>query len=215
MMPDPSPVPQAPVAWYRLPAVWGKRLYNWMIHWADTPYGVPALFCLSFAESSFFPIPPDVLLMALAMGQPARSYYFALICSAGSVLGGLAGYMIGYFFWEAVHGIFIPHVFSQELFDMVCRKYQEESFLIVFLAAFTPIPYKVITIAGGVCQISVPGFLLASAVGRSGRFFIVSTVFYFFGAPAKKFIDKYFEALSLAFGVLLVLGFVAAQRYLK
>ena len=104
------------VPWYRYPSIWLRRLYNWVIHWADTPYSVPALFLVAFIESSFFPIPPDVLLMALALGRPSKAFYFALICSLGSVMGGMFGYAIGYSLWNMTRPIFIPHIFSQKIF---------------------------------------------------------------------------------------------------
>ncbi|MDP2654249.1 MAG: YqaA family protein [Candidatus Omnitrophota bacterium] len=198
--------------WYRQPSLWARRLYNWVIHWASTPYAVPALFIVAFVESSIFPIPPDVLLMAMALGRPAQAFFYAFICSLGSVIGGLLGYVIGYFLWEAARSFFIPNVFSQELFDLVQKKYELYSFWVVFIAAFTPIPYKIFTIAGGVCHINLGGFILASAIGRSARFFIVATILYFLGEKAKRFIEKHFEWLTLAFGILLAGGFVLIKK---
>lgn len=191
---------------------WVKRLYNWVLHWADTPYGVPALFILAFAESSFFPIPPDVLLIALALSRPKRSLYFAAICSIGSVLGGVAGYGIGYYFWDAIGQPIIDFYHAQAAYESVQIAYQENAFIAVFTAAFTPIPYKVFTIAGGICKIDLLGDLvLGSALGRSLRFFIVALLFFFFGPPIKKFIDRYFELLTVIFTLLLIGGFLAIK----
>ncbi len=120
---------------------WLKRLYHWVLHWAETPYGTPALFLLAVAESSFFPIPPDVLLIALALGRPKKSFLFAAVCSIGSVLGGILGYCIGWFLWEQVHPFFVSYVFSQQVFDTVQDLYQTHAFWTVFTAGFTPIPY--------------------------------------------------------------------------
>lgn len=201
--------------WYCLPFVWIKRMYHWVLHWADTPYGVPALFVLAFAESSFFPIPPDVLLIALALAKPRRSLWYAAVCSVGSVLGGMAGYGIGFFLWDTVGQPIINFYHAQATFVTVQGYYQENAFFYVFTAAFTPIPYKVFTIAGGICQISFwQDLILASLIGRSARFFLVAALFYFFGPPIKKFIDRYFELLTLIFGVLLVGGFLAI-KYLR
>lgn len=206
-----STSPPSP-AWYQAPFVWLKKLYQWVLHWADTPYGMPALFLLAFAESSFFPIPPDVLLIALALSKPRKSLWFATVCSIGSVLGGMAGYGIGYFFWETVGQPIINLYQAQAVFAKVQGYYQQNAFLYVFTAAFTPIPYKVFTIAGGICQIRFwQDLVLASLIGRSLRFFMVAGLFYFFGPPIKQFIDRYFELLMIVFSILLVGGFVAIK----
>lgn len=189
-----------------------RRLYDWVLHWAKTPYGAWALFLLAFAESSFFPIPPDVLLIALAISIPARSFRYAAICCAGSLIGGLAGYGIGALGWAAVQGVFIPHIFSQAVFDRVVALYDKYDFWIVFTAAFTPIPYKVITISAGVCRINLPMFLVASVIGRAARFFLVATMIRIFGRPIRDFIEKYFNLCTIAFTLLLLGGF-AIIRY--
>ncbi|MCM8813610.1 MAG: DedA family protein [Candidatus Omnitrophica bacterium] len=203
--------PHAP-PWYAYPAMLMRRIYAWVLHWSATPYNVPALFVIAFAESSFFPVPPDVLLMAMALSMLRQAFFYALICSVGSVCGGLFGYGIGYFLWEKLHAFFIPHIFSQVLFDAVRLKYEMYSFWVVFLAAFTPIPYKIFTIAAGVCGISLPGFLLASVVGRSLRFFMVAGLLYCFGEKMKRFIERYFEWLTLAFAALIVVGFLLVKK---
>ena len=198
--------------WYLRPFVWVKKLYTWVLHWAQTRYGVPALFLLAFAESSFFPIPPDVLLIALTLSVPKKGFYYAAICSLGSVLGGMAGYGIGYFFWETIGQPIIDFYHAQAAYAAVQQAYQDNAFFAVFTAAFTPIPYKVFTIAGGICHIRLwQDLVLASIVGRSLRFFIVATLFFFFGPPIKKFIDRYFELLTVAFTLLIVGGFLAIK----
>lgn len=198
--------------WYLQPFVWVKKLYTWVLHWAETPYGVPALFVLAFAESSFFPIPPDVLLIALTLSIPKKGFYYATICSMGSVLGGIAGYGIGYFFWETIGQPIIDFYHAQAAYAAVQRAYQDNAFFAVFTAAFTPIPYKVFTIAGGICHIRLwQDLVLASLIGRSLRFFIVATLFFFFGPPIKKFIDRYFELLTIMFTLLIVGGFLAIK----
>lgn len=189
-----------------------RRLYDWVLHWAETPYGAWALFVLAFAESSFFPVPPDVLLIALAFSIPARSFRYALICAAGSLVGGLVGYGIGAGLWAALHGLFIPHLFSQAAFDYVVSLYEQYDFWVVFTAAFTPIPYKVITISAGVCRISLPMFFIASAVGRAARFFLVAALIRIFGRAIRDFIERYFNTMTVVFTILLVGGF-ALIRY--
>lgn len=189
-----------------------RKLYNWVLHWAKTPYSLPVLFGLAFIESSVFPIPPDVLLIAMVLSRPAQAFYYAGICSVGSVAGGLFGYAIGHFLWQAVHGFFIPHIFSQAAFDWVSQKYAVYSFWVVFTAAFTPIPYKIFTIAAGVCGIHLAGFLIASVIGRSMRFFLVAAILYFWGEKTKNFISRYLEWLTIAFAALLILGFIVVKK---
>jgi membrane protein YqaA with SNARE-associated domain len=185
-----------------------------VLGWADTPYGVPALFVLAFIESSFFPIPPDVLLIALALSAPTRAFRFALWCTVGSVLGGLLGYLIGYALWTTFEPYLIPRVFAREAFDAVTAKYNEYGELAVFIAAFTPIPYKVFTIAAGVAKLNLLGFTGASIVGRGGRFFLVALVIRMAGPRAKKLIDEYFN-LATILGTLLLIGGFLLIRTLK
>lgn len=188
-----------------------RRLYDWTLHWADTPYGTPALLLLSFAESSFFPVPPDVLLIALSLGRRRRALYYALICSIGSVAGGLFGYWIGHVAWDILKPYFIPYVFGQEIFDRVVDYYNARAFLYLFLAGFTPIPYKVFTIAAGVCAIPLWILLTASIIGRSARFFLVGGLIFVFGERVRRLVDTYFDRLLWAFLLLGVLGFVAVK----
>ncbi|MEZ4453232.1 MAG: YqaA family protein [Nannocystaceae bacterium] len=185
-----------------------RRLYDWVLSWADTPYGVPALFVLSFAESSFFPIPPDVLLIALCLAKPQRAFYFALWCTIASVLGGIAGYFIGYGLWATFEPLLINRVFSQENFDAVTTRYHEYGTLAVFTAAFTPIPYKVFTIAAGVAKLDLLGFIGASLCGRAGRFFLVALVIRLTGRRAKDLIDRYFNLVTILGTLLLIGGFL-------
>ncbi|HAX17229.1 MAG TPA: cytochrome B [Actinobacteria bacterium] len=201
-----------------------RRLYDWVLHWAHTPYGTPALFFLAFAESSFFPVPPDVLLIALAVSVPTRAFKYAFVCSLGSVLGGVLGYGIGYLLWYDANGdfsafarFFLDYIpgFTINVFNIVQGKYNENAFLAVFTAGFTPIPYKVFTIAGGVCKINFLEFIFASAVGRSLRFFLVAGIIWKFGEPITVWIDKYFNKLAILFTVLLIGGFLIIKLFLK
>ncbi len=197
-----------------------RKLYDWMLHWAETKYGVPALFLLAFAESSFFPIPPDVLLIPLALGARSKAIRFALVCSVASIVGGIAGYGIGYFSWwsgaeaySAVALFFFNHIpgFTEQVFLNIQEKYEIYNFLIVFTAGFTPIPFKIITISAGAFSVNFPMFLLASTVSRSARFFLVALLIRQFGEPITVFIDKYFNVLSIIFTLLLIGGFLVLK----
>ncbi|HML96012.1 MAG TPA: YqaA family protein [Thermodesulfobacteriota bacterium] len=188
-----------------------RRIYDWVLAWADTRYGVPALSLVSFVESSIFPVPPDPLLMALCMGKPERSFRYAAICSAMSVLGGIFGYLIGWAIWELVDDFFFAYVFSREVFELVGTQYENNAFIAVLTAAVTPIPYKVFTVTAGVFQISLAALIAASVIGRSARFFLEAGLIYFFGSGIKSFIDKYFNLLVTLFFVLLVLGLVGVK----
>ena len=197
-----------------------RRLYNWVLHWSNTKYGVPALFILSLSESSFFPIPPDVLLIALALGMQSKALYFAFVCSLASILGAIIGYIIGYFAWwnsigeyTAIAMFFFNHIpgFSSELFTAIQQKFDLYNFFIVFTAGFTPIPFKIITISAGAFNINFPMFIIASTISRSARFFLVALLIKKFGKPITTFIDKYFNILSIVFTILLIGGFFALK----
>ena len=179
-----------------------------MLAFADKPYGVPALFVVAFVESSFFPIPPDVLLIALALSMPHRAFRFAMWCTIGSVLGGLFGYLIGYAAWGVLEPYMLGRVFSQENFDKAAELYREWDFWAVFVAAFTPIPYKVFTITAGIAKLDLFGFTAASIVGRGARFFLVALVIRLAGERAKLLIDKYFNLATVVGTVLLIGGFL-------
>lgn len=192
-----------------------------MLSWGDSKWGALALFLFAFAESSFFPIPPDVLLIALCLGALSRSFRFAAICLAGSIVGAVVGYGIGYFLWQdstgnytALAEWFYAHVFSKEAFLRVKSLYDEYNFWVVFTAGFTPLPYKVFTISGGLFHIDIVMFLIASVISRGLRFFLIAALIWKFGAPIKSFIDKYFNWLAIAFTVLLIGSFFIVGKFL-
>lgn len=194
---------------------WHKRLYNWVINFADSRHGGTALFALSFAESSFFPIPPDVLLGPLTLGAPKKWLRFALWCSVASVIGGILGYFIGMFLWSFIGDWVIANMSWAGLTETNFAKFQgwydRHDFKIVFLCGFTPLPFKVCTISAGIAEINFLGFIIASTVSRSARFFIVAGLFGWKGEEIRPFIEKYFNWLSLAFSVLLVGGFAVIK----
>jgi len=194
-----------------------RKLYNWVLHWAETPYGLLALFLLALAESSFFPIPPDPLLIALCLGAIKKSWRFALYASIASIIGGMIGYFIGFGLWLSVDSFFFKYIpgFTESLFEQVTANFNKYGFWYVFVAGFTPIPYKVFTIASGVFKLNFFLFLLASTISRSLRFFAVAALFRKFGPEIKSFIDKYFNLFAILFFLLLFGGFLLIKLFIK
>src|SRR3989338_984232 len=188
-----------------------RKLYGWVLSWAHKKYSHLALFILAFAESSFFPVPPDVLQIALSVAKPKKSFFYALISSIGSVLGGIFGYFIGYFLFDSIGKLIIDALGYQSQFNYVGELYKSYAFLAILTAAFTPIPYKIFTIAAGFWNVGLIPLITASVIGRSARFFLVATLFYFFGPKIKEFIERYFNWLTIIFIVLLIGGFVAIK----
>jgi membrane protein YqaA with SNARE-associated domain len=185
-----------------------RKLYDWVIKWSETPYGPIALVILAFAESSFFPVPPDVLLIALAIGSPRKSLKFALYTVLASVFGAFLGYFIGYKFYELIGAKIIQFYGVQDQFNYVASKYHENAFISILIAGFTPIPYKVFTIAAGVFSIDLITLFTASLIGRSTRFFLVGLLIWKFGPSIKEFIDKKFNTMVIIFTILLIGGFL-------
>lgn len=191
-----------------------RRLYDWVVSLADKPWALTALFFIAFVESSVFPIPPDVLLIPMVLGARTKAWRIAAVCFVGSILGGLLGYYIGYVLWHNSDGThseialwFFEHIFTQEKFAKLEAGYAKYGNWAVFAAGLTPFPYKVITIFSGVIKMPLWGFILASILGRGGRFFLVAWLLKKYGDPMQKLIDKYFNILAIAFCILLGLGF--------
>ena len=197
-----------------------KNLYNWVLNWSNSKYGVVALALMAVSEASFFPIPPDVLLIALCLGSQPKSFKYALICSAGSIFGAIIGYGIGSILWWSSPSEFtglanfffniIPG-FSTDVFYSIKDQYEQWNFWIIFTAGFTPIPFKIFTITAGAFDINFLLFLIASTISRSARFFLVAALIWKFGKPIKEFIDKYFNLLAILFTLLLFGGFFLAK----
>lgn len=197
-----------------------KIIYYWVLKWSETPYGIVALFILAFSESVFFPIPPDVLLIALAMGSTVKSFRYAAICTIGSVSGAFLGYAIGHFVWIMPEGEFtgfanfffnnIPG-FSTGLFNGIKALYNEWDFWVIFTAGFTPIPYKVFTVTSGVFDINLVMFFIASLISRGARFFLVAWLIWKYGPDIKRNIEKYFNLFAYGFTVVLIGGFVLVK----
>lgn len=188
-----------------------RSMYDWTLHWAKSPYAPRALFVVSFIESSFFPIPPDVLLIAMTGARKQSWVRYAAICTVGSVAGALFGYFIGWSLYETIGRLIVNAYNLQPMMDLVGQKYAENAFLTVFTAAFTPIPYKVITIAAGLFKISIFTLVIASIIGRAARFFLVAGALRVFGDRIQKSIEKYFDIFSIVFMLLLIGGFFALR----
>lgn len=197
------------------PSRWAlhRRLYDWVLSFAHSKHSRRALFILSFTEASVFPIAPDILQIALTLERRHLAWTYAGISAIASVLGGVLGYAIGAGLWHVMSNFFFQYVFSESTFLNVQKLYNEWGFSAVFVAAFTPIPYKVFTLAAGVCQISLPVFIFASLIGRSARFFLVAALLWWYGPSIKQFIERYFNLLSIGVVVLLICGF-AILKYL-
>jgi membrane protein YqaA with SNARE-associated domain len=194
------------------PRRWLRRLYDWTMHWAETPQSLAALFLIALVESSVFPIPPDVLLIAIVAAAPPQWLTAAGLCTIGSVVGAALGYLIGAAFMVTVGQPIVEFYRAQQHWDTVVGLYTG-SWGIWFLAgaAFTPIPYKVATIAAGATGMPFGMFVLVSALGRGARFFLVAAILRVFGAPVRRTLERHFDLAALAFLVLLLGGFVALR----
>ena len=196
---------------------WLRRLYEWVLSWASSPYAVPVLFTVSFVESSFFPIPADPLLIALILGLRKRAFYYAFICTAGSVFGGIFGYFVGSFLWwtetmefSSIATFFFAYIpgFTEQLFYNIQAQYESYNFVVIFTAAFTPIPYKVFSISAGAFDINFLTFVVASILGRGLRFYGITVVLWYFGRPVKKIIDKYFDLLAILLLLISIISYI-------
>ena len=189
-----------------------RRAYGWIISWSEKKQANYALAGLSFAESSFFPIPPDPLLIAMVIAKPKRWWKLATITTFSSVIGGLLGYLIG----ALAISVIMPVIVSggyESAYQTATGWFEQWGVLAVLIAGFTPVPYKIFTIAGGAAGMSLPLFLLGSIIGRGGRFFLVAALMHFFGARYKDKIEKYIDRLGFAFIALVIIG-VALIKFL-
>lgn len=190
-----------------------RRLYNWTLSLAESPYALWALAIVAFMESSFFPIPPDVLMIPMIIAAPRRAFLIAGIATMASVLGGLFGYFIGYALFDTIGQPILDLYGKAHYFEEFSQRYNEWGAWAVLIAGVTPFPFKVITIASGVTALSLPVFIVAAIIARALRFFLVATLLYYFGAPIRDFIERRLGLVFIAFCVLLVGGFYFV-RYL-
>lgn len=212
--PESAPRKKRP-AWH--PLQWMRNAYDWMMHFAGTRHAERALFGISFAEASFFPIPPDPLLMAMGAAQPQRALRYALVTTVASVLGALLGFAIGMFLMDTVGewllGLYDP---ERAVWGRIEVWFDEYGLMALLIAALTPIPFKVFTIATGAMatgdlEISMYAFVGASFVGRGARFFLEGVLLRYFGKPIVAWMEKWFDLLAVLFTVLLIGGFVALK----
>ena len=190
-----------------------RRLYHWTLEKAAHRHAERWLGGVSFIESSFFPIPPDVMLLPMCLARPDRAFRYAAICTITSVLGALLGYAIGYFLFETVGEAILDFYGLGEDFERFREAFNDQGWIIVLLAGFTPLPFKVITIAAGATGLPIHILIPAAIIARGARFFLVAALLWKFGDPMKALIERYFGALTALAGILLVGGFVAV-RYL-
>jgi membrane protein YqaA with SNARE-associated domain len=188
-----------------------RRLYDWMMAKASNERAPHALFWVSFIESSFFPIPPDVMLVPMVLANRMKAWWYATVATIGSVLGGVAGYAIGYFFFEQIGRPILEFYGKAESFGEFTNWFNEWGVWILIIKGMTPFPYKVLTITAGVTHMPLIEFMLASIVARAMRFYLVAGLLYFFGEPIREFIEKRLTLVTTVFVILLVLGFVAIK----
>lgn len=194
---------------------WGqnliKRVYDYMLHLASNKHAMLFLFIVAFAESSFFPIPPDIMLIPMVLATPAKAYRIAGLATLASVIGGYFGYMIGVYGYDLIAKPILSFYGYMAQFDVFKGYYHEWGAWIVFGAGLTPFPYKVVTIASGVVHLDLVVFTVASILARGGRFFLVAWLLKKYGQPMKVFIEKNLGMLSVLFVLLLVGGFAAIK----
>ncbi|MCE9521512.1 MAG: DedA family protein [Alphaproteobacteria bacterium] len=190
-----------------------RRLYDWVIRLSEHPKALWALAGISFAESSFFPIPPDIMLVPMVLAQRAKAWLIAGVCTVASVVGGFLGYAIGFYFFETFGNQVLNFYGLQSGFAQFQQQFNEYGLWIILLKGMTPIPYKLITIASGAAHFDLLTFGAASLLTRGARFYLVASLLYFFGEPMRTFIEKHLTIVTTVAVVLIVSGFVAL-RYL-
>ena len=181
-----------------------RSLYNWTLKKAEHKYSSWILSFVSFAESSFFPIPPDILLIPMIIAKRVKAWMYAFICTFSSVLGGVAGYAIGYFFYNSIGVVIIDAYHLSSSFNTFESYYNEYGILIVLGAGFTPFPFKFITIASGVFNLNIFLFIITAIIARGLRFYLLAGLLFVFGEKIKVLIDKYFNMFAILFFILLV-----------
>ncbi len=192
---------------------WIRQIYDRCLLWVQSPSGVWALFFIALAEASFFPIPPDIFLIVLCIAIPKKSFRYAAICTAGSVIGGVVGYGLGMGFMETIGVKILDWYGLQDKYEVVQNLYRQYDALALGAAGFTPLPYKLFTITAGAFKINFVTFILVSFLSRAARFFLVAAFIYKFGASVRHFIERYFNLLSILFFILLVGGFLVIKLF--
>ncbi|KIN66442.1 DedA family protein [Sulfitobacter noctilucicola] len=188
-----------------------QRLYNWTLSLAQHPHALWALAIVSFAESSFFPIPPDIIMIPMIIARPNRAFVIAGVALVASVLGGLAGYAIGAFAYDAIGVPILSALGKEHAMEAFAERFNGVGFWAVLAAGVTPFPYKVITIMSGWTAMPLGTFLVTSVIARGLRFFLVAALLWKFGAPIRDFIEKRLGLMFILFVVLLLAGFYVVK----
>ncbi len=187
-----------------------RRLYDWVIALAERPSAPWALAAVSFAESSFFPVPPDVMMVPMCVAQPKKAWWYATVCTIASVLGALVGYAIGALLYESV-GLFLIQLYGYgDKVDAFSAAYNHYGHWIILLKGLTPIPFKVVTITSGFAHYNLFWFVVLSIITRGLRFFLLAGLLYWIGPSARDFIEKRLGLVTAVFAVLVIGGFAAA-----
>ena len=181
-----------------------RKFYNWTLDKASHKKASWFLVLVSFTESSFFPIPPDILLIPMILAKRIKAWFYALVCTLSSVAGGLAGYAIGHFFYESIGSVIVEIYGLSDSFNLFEGYYNQYGIWIVLGAGFTPFPFKFITIASGVFNLNIFLFVIVAMIARSLRFYLIATLLFIFGNAIKNLIDKYFNFLVSLFFILLI-----------
>lgn len=189
-----------------------QRLYRWTLSLAESKQAVPSLAAVSFAESSFFPIPPDVILVPMALAKPQRAYYYATVCTIASVLGGIVGYGIGYLLYETL-GAWLMNLYGYtQKVDALRLFYAEWGWAFILVKGVTPIPYKLVTIVSGLLEYNFLLFVLLSMITRGARFFLLAAMLNRFGDQARDLLDRHFAVFMVVILVFIVGGFWLAAH---
>jgi membrane protein YqaA with SNARE-associated domain len=188
-----------------------RRLYRWVLTLAESPSAPTALAAVSFAESSFFPIPPDAMLVPMCLARPERAFRYAGICTITSVLGGILGYAIGYLLYDTIGSFLIKLYNYGDQAEAFRAAYAEWGHWIILIKGATPIPYKIVTITSGFAAYDLFWFIVLSIITRGARFYLVAGLLYLWGDWAREFIERRLELLATLSLVLLVGGFAAIK----
>lgn len=188
-----------------------RRLYDWTMEKAASRNSRTWLVAVSFAESSFFPIPPDLLLVPMVLADRKNAWRLAALCTLASVVGGIAGYMIGYFLYETIGRWVIEFYHLTDRFEALRQTFRDYGAQILIIKGMTPIPYKLLTITAGVAELNIWVFIGASIISRAIRFFLVTALLYWFGAPIRDFIEKRLTLVTSAVAVAVVGGFLVVK----
>jgi len=191
-----------------------RRMYDWTMQLAEHPQAIWALFFLAVSEAIFFPIPTDILLLAMAMAMPSRALWYAFISTTGSVIGAGIGYWLGFGLWAKIDDFFYRYIpsFSEESYAQMAEQFANNTFATIFTAGFSPLPFKVFALAAGAAAVPIIAFLLGALISRGLRYGILAGLIMWFGPTVKTWIDKHFNTVTIVGTLLLLVGFYFYQQ---